>query len=95
MKEVLKHCENRPEIVVDRGFCIYGALQRLRLKYRHETFDERMLLKGSFSDLKREQRGSGIDFHSEVLLTLFRAGIVLWPSITTGGVYLDSFDRTP
>jgi len=51
-----------------------------------------MLLKESFSDLKREQRGSGIDFHSEVLLTLFRAGwIVLLLPITTGGVYLDSF----
>ena len=51
-----------------------------------------MLLKDSFSDLKREQRGSGIDFHSEVLLTLFRAGwIVLSLPITTGGVYLDSF----
>ena len=33
--------------------------------------------------IKREQRGSGIDFHSEVLLTLFRVGwIVLWRSIT-------------
>ena len=96
LKEVLKYCENKPEIAVDRGFWYLWALQRLRLKYRHETFDERMLLKGSFSDLKREQRGSGIDFYSEVLLTLFRAGwIVLWPSITTGGVYLDSFDRTP
>jgi len=39
-KEVLKYCENRPEVVVDRDSG-YKALQRLGLKYRHETFGER------------------------------------------------------
>ena len=72
LKEVLKYCENKPEIVVDRGFWYLWALQRLRLKYRHETFG--MLLKGSFSDLKRELRDFGTDFLSIALLLQSRAG---------------------
>ena len=36
LKEVLKYCENRPEVVVDRGFWYKWALKRLGLKYRHE-----------------------------------------------------------
>jgi len=52
--------------------------------------EERMLLK-DFSGLKREQRDSGTDFLSIVLLLQFRAGWrVLLHSITTG-VYLDIF----
>ena len=39
LKEILKH-ENKPEIIVDRGFWYKWALQRLGLKYRHETFGE-------------------------------------------------------
>jgi transposase-like protein len=34
----LKYCENNPEVVVDRGFWYKWALQRLGLKYRHETW---------------------------------------------------------
>jgi len=49
LKEVLKYCENRPEIVVDREFWYLWALQRLGLKYRHETFGERNAVEGFFS----------------------------------------------
>jgi len=40
LKEVLKHCENKPEIVVDKGFWYLWALQRLGLKYERETFEK-------------------------------------------------------
>jgi len=63
------------------------ALQRLGLKYRHETFGKGMLLKGSFR--LRGQGGLGTGFLSIALLILYRAGLrVLWHSITTGGVKL-------
>ena len=38
LREVLKHCENKPEMAVDREFRYLWALKRLRLKYRHETW---------------------------------------------------------
>jgi len=61
------------------------------LKYRHGTFGERSAVEGSFRGLRREQRGSGIDFLLEVPLTLCRAGLrVLWLSITTGCANLDA-----
>jgi len=59
------------------GDFVFTALQRLGLKYRHNTFGERNALNGSFSDLKREQRCSGIYFHSGVLLLQFRTGWIV------------------
>ena len=53
LKEVLKYCENKPEIVVDR-FWYKRALKRLGLKYRHETFGERNAVEGFFSRFKRD-----------------------------------------
>ena len=48
-------------------------------------------LKDSSQGLRRERSGSGINSHSEVLLSLFRAGWrALWLSIIIGGVYLDT-----
>jgi len=44
--------ENKPEIAVDRGFWYLWALQRPRLKYRHETFGERNSVEGFFSRFK-------------------------------------------
>ena len=38
LREILRYCENKPEIVVDRGFWYRWALQRLGLSYRHETW---------------------------------------------------------
>ena len=58
LKEVLKYCENKPEIVVDR-FWYKRALKRLGLKYRHETFSERNDVEASFQGLRKGQRGSG------------------------------------
>jgi len=34
LKEVLKYCGNRPEIVVDRGFRIYG-FEKVRIEIRN------------------------------------------------------------
>ena len=52
LREVLRYCENKPEIVVDRGFWYLWALQRLGLNYRHETFGERNVVEGFFSRFK-------------------------------------------
>ena len=56
LREVLKYCENKPEVVVDRGFWYLWALQRLRLKYRHETFGERNAVERFFFRLKERTK---------------------------------------
>ncbi len=56
LKEVLKYCENKPEVVVDRGFWYRWALKRLGLDYKHETFGERNVVEGFFSLLKRRTK---------------------------------------
>ncbi len=55
LQEALKYCENKPEVVVDRGFWYLWALQRLGLKYRHETFGERNV-EGFFSRFKERTK---------------------------------------
>ncbi len=52
LKEILKLCENKPEIVVDKGPWYLWPLQRLGLKYRHETFGCRNAVEGFFSKNK-------------------------------------------
>ena len=56
LKEVLKYCENRPEVVVDRGFWYKWALQRLGLKYEHETFGRRNAVERFFFRLKERTK---------------------------------------
>ncbi len=56
LREVLRYCENKPEIIVDRGPWYRWALKRLGLKYRHETFGERNAVEGFFSLLKRRTK---------------------------------------
>ena len=41
LKEILKYCENKPEVVVDEGPWYLWALKRMGLKYKHETFGKR------------------------------------------------------
>jgi len=77
LREVLRYCENKPEIVVDRGFWYLWALQRLGLKYRHETFGERNAVEGFFSRFK-ERTKVGIGFLLGVPLILYRAGRELY-----------------
>jgi len=57
LKEILKYCENKPEIVVDRRFWYKWALKRFGLKYGHETFGKRNAVESSFRGLRRERRG--------------------------------------
>jgi len=75
-REILKYCEKRPE-VVDRKFWYLWVLEKLGLKHEHETFKE-MLLKDSFSGLRGEQKGFGVDFHSIALSLQFRAGWIVF-----------------
>jgi len=50
--KVLRYCENKPEVVVDRGFWYRWTLERLGLEYRYETFGERNAVERFFSSLK-------------------------------------------
>ncbi|AIG98463.1 Transposase [Archaeoglobus fulgidus DSM 8774] len=56
LREVLKYCENKPKVVVDRGFWYLWALKRLGLRYRHETFGERNAVEGFFSRFKERTK---------------------------------------
>ena len=71
LKEVLSYYENKPEVVVDRGFWYLWALQRLGLKYRHETFGKRNSIESPFSQLKDRTKVFITDSPTEVLLVLF------------------------
>nr|BAJ46812.1 transposase [Candidatus Caldarchaeum subterraneum] len=52
LKTVLKTCENKPLIVVDRGRWYPWALKRLGLEYVHETFGNRNRIERWFRELK-------------------------------------------
>ncbi|GEM_PF-1503954 len=87
LREVLKHCENKPEIVV-RGFWYLWALKRLGLRYRHETFGDRNAVEGFFSRFKERTK----KFWNRFLFrsSFFLAELVkkLYGLTTTGGVNL-------
>jgi len=52
MKRVLKACDGKPVIVVDRGPWYQWALRRLGIEYIHETFGERNRIERWFRELK-------------------------------------------
>jgi transposase-like protein len=52
LRKVLDTCDNKPLVLVDRGPWYRWALQRLGLKYRHETFGERNAIEGWYSLFK-------------------------------------------
>ncbi|MEM2216338.1 MAG: DDE-type integrase/transposase/recombinase, partial [Nitrososphaerota archaeon] len=52
MKRVLKACDGKPVIVVDRGPWYQWALKRLGIEYIHETFGERNRIERWFRELK-------------------------------------------
>ena len=52
LRRVLDTCENKPLILVDKGPWYRWALQRLGLKYKHETFGERNAIEGWYSLFK-------------------------------------------
>ncbi|PUA33016.1 MAG: hypothetical protein B9J98_02760 [Candidatus Terraquivivens tikiterensis] len=56
LKKVLKVCENKPVIVVDRGPWYPYALKRLGLGYFHETFGERNRIERWFKKLKERTK---------------------------------------
>ena len=56
LREVLKYCENKPDVVVDKGFWYLWALKRLGLKYRHETFGDRNAVERFFFRLKERTK---------------------------------------
>jgi transposase-like protein len=55
LKEVLKICEVE-EIILDKGPWYRDALQRLGVKFRHESFGERSLVESVFSSFKQRAK---------------------------------------
>jgi len=56
LKRVLKACENKPVIVVDRGPWYPWTLKRLGIEYFHETFGERNRIERWFRKLKERTK---------------------------------------
>ena len=54
LREVLRMCEVE-ELILDKG-PVRGALQRLGVKFRHESFGERSLVESVFSSFKQRAR---------------------------------------
>ena len=52
LRKVLECCENEPLILVDGGPWYRWALQRLRLRYNHQTFGERNAIEQWYSLFK-------------------------------------------
>jgi len=55
LKEVLKMCEVE-ELILDKGPWYRDALQRLGVRFRHESFGERSLVESVFSSFKQRTR---------------------------------------
>ena len=55
LKEVLKICEVE-ELILDRGPWYRDALQRLGVRFKHETFGERSLVESVFSSFKQRAK---------------------------------------
>jgi len=55
LKEVLKICEVE-ELILDRGPWYRDSLQRLGVRFRHETFGERSLVESVFSSFKQRAK---------------------------------------
>ena len=52
LRKVLEYCENKPLILVDRGPWYKWALQRIGLRYDHQTFGERNAIEQWYSLFK-------------------------------------------
>ncbi|MEM3125412.1 MAG: DDE-type integrase/transposase/recombinase [Candidatus Caldarchaeum sp.] len=56
LRMVLRACEGKPVVVVDRGPWYPWALKRLGIEYFHETFGERGRIERWFRELKERTR---------------------------------------
>jgi len=56
LKGVLKHCEGRPEFVVDGAPWLKEALTELGLAYQHQTRGPRSLVESAFSSFKQRTK---------------------------------------
>ncbi len=56
LKRVLRYRKNKPKVVVDRSFWYLWALNRLGLRYEHETFGRINSIESLFSQLKERTK---------------------------------------
>jgi len=89
LRRVLRTCENKPVIVVDRGPWYPWALKRLGLEYFHETFGERNRIERWFRKLKeRTKRFNNINTKTVKYVEETAKAIALLHNITTQNINL-------
>jgi transposase-like protein len=67
---VLRSCDGKPIVVVDRGPWYRWALERLGITYFHETFDERNKIERWFRELKNRTKRFYNNVNSKTLKSI-------------------------
>jgi transposase-like protein len=67
---VLRSCDGKPIVVVDRGPWYRWALERLGITYFHETFDERNKIERLFRELKNRTKRFCNNVNSKTLKSI-------------------------
>jgi transposase-like protein len=70
LKMVLRSCDGKPIVVVDRGPWYRWALERLGITYFHETFDERNKIERWFRELKNRTKRFYNNVNSKTLKSI-------------------------
>jgi transposase-like protein len=70
LKMVLRSCDGKPIVVVDRGPWYRWALERLGITYFHETFDERNKIERLFRELKNRTKRFCNNVNSKTLKSI-------------------------
>ena len=74
---VLRSCDGKPIVVVDRGHWYRWALERLEITYFHETFGERNRIERRFRELKNRTKRFHNNVNSKTLKSIEEIAIVV------------------
>ena len=81
LKKILKFCENKPLIIVDKGPWYRFALERLGLEYKHQKFGERNAIEQWYGLLKARLKSFWKRFPYNSSLQSVKSWIVAWCAI--------------
>jgi len=74
LRGVLKHCEGKPEFIVDKAPWLEEALIELGLTHQQRSFGPRSLIESSFSSFKQRTR----IFFNKITVNLKRNKHLRW-----------------
>ena len=82
-KRVLKRCENKPLILVDKGPWYRSALEKLDLEYKHQRFGERNVIEQWYGLLKARLKSfwKRFPYRSSLQSAKVKSWIVAWCAI--------------